>query len=92
MDNVNILKKKNTSDGWVFDVEIDEGGGSIEYEVKLSEDYFEKLALDNEKPADLVLDSFSFLLAREPKEAILRSFNIKDINKYFPEFESEIRK
>jgi hypothetical protein len=35
--------------------------------------------------------SFRFLLAREPKESILRSFGLSTIVRYFPEFEREIK-
>jgi hypothetical protein len=31
-----------------------------------------------------------FLLVREPKESILRSFDVSQIETYFPEFEAEI--
>ena len=35
-------------------------------------------------------DCFAFLLEREPKESILRSFDVSVIGGYFPEFEREI--
>jgi hypothetical protein len=34
--------------------------------------------------------SFRFLLAREPKESILSSFEIREIGRYFPEWEEEV--
>jgi hypothetical protein len=34
----------------------------------------------------LVRDSFDFLLQREPKESILREFDLSVIKRYFPEF------
>jgi hypothetical protein len=34
--------------------------------------------------------AFAFLLDREPKEAILRRFDLAVISRYFPEFESEL--
>jgi len=39
----------------------------------------------------LVEASFEFLLAREPKESILRTFNLSDIERYFPEYPKQIR-
>jgi hypothetical protein len=36
--------------------------------------------------------SFEFLLAREPKESILRSFDLPVIGRYFPEFVRVIRR
>jgi hypothetical protein len=35
---------------------------------------------------------FDFLLEREPKESILRSFDVTVIGRYFPEFETTIRR
>jgi len=40
----------------------------------------------------LVRQSFLFLLEREPKESILRSFNLTAISRYFPEYDREIGK
>ena len=34
--------------------------------------------------------SFEFLLAHEPKESILREFDIEVISRYFPEYPREI--
>jgi hypothetical protein len=39
----------------------------------------------------LVEASFEFLLNRESKESILRSFNLSDIERYFPEYPKLIR-
>ena len=41
-------------------------------------------------PVDLVRRSFVFLLEREPKESILRSFDLPVIGRYFPDYEREI--
>jgi hypothetical protein len=41
-------------------------------------------------PERLVQASFEFLLEREPKEAILRQFELADIGRYFPEYERVI--
>jgi hypothetical protein len=38
-----------------------------------------------------VEESFRFLLEREPKESILRRFNLTVISRYFPEYEREIK-
>lgn len=43
-------------------------------------------------PIALVRRSFEFLLAREPKESILRSFGLSVIGRHFPEYEREIRR
>ena len=40
----------------------------------------------------LVEASFAFLLEREPRESILREFDLPLISRYFPEYEREIRR
>ncbi len=40
--------------------------------------------------AELVAASFRFLLAREPKESIMRRFDLSVISRFFPEYESRI--
>jgi hypothetical protein len=41
---------------------------------------------------DLMKRSFEFLLAREPNTSILREFDLATIERYFPEYASEIRR
>ena len=51
----------------------------------------DRLAAGATDPTDLVRRSFAFLLEREPKEAILRSFDLPIIGRFFPEYEATIR-
>ena len=74
-----------------FLVVVEEGGSQTEHIVTLDEEYYEKLAGKEISKEELIERSFEFLLAREPKELILRSFNLKVINRYFPEYEKTIR-
>ena len=90
MIKIDILDEEKTDTGWKFRVRVSEGGPGLEYEVDLSEEYWKKLTQENEKPQDLVKRSFKFLLVRETKEAILRSFNLNTISKYFADFEDKI--
>ena len=41
-------------------------------------------------PEELLEQAFAFLLAREPKEAILTRFELPVIERYFPEFAEEM--
>jgi hypothetical protein len=41
-------------------------------------------------PENFIKAAFRFLLDREPKESILRQFDITVISRYFPEFEREL--
>lgn len=72
-------------------VEVRDGGSSTRHTVRLDATALERYG--SGAPANRLLEeSFRFLLEREPKEAILRRFEISVIGRYFPEFESEIRR
>ena len=80
------------TDGWLCQVAIAEHGTETRHSVTFTRADFQKLAASSETPEGLVRRSFEFLLAREPKESILRSFELPAIGRYFPEFEREIAK
>lgn len=77
-------------EGWTCRVTLDERG-SAEHEVRVARGDLDRLAPDATTPDDLVRRSFEFLLAREPREAILRTFALTVIGRYFPDFERSIR-
>ena len=80
------------SDGWTATVVVTEpDGSSSRHEVTIARAVLERLAPGANEPDDLVRRSFVFLLAREPKESILRSFDVAVIGRYFPEYERAIR-
>jgi hypothetical protein len=75
----------------VFEVTVGNGEATT-YTVSVAEEYCRKIAGSVVLPEELVRKSFEFLLAREPKESILRQFDLRDISRYFPEYESELSK
>ena len=80
------------SDGWTCSVHVAAAdGGSTRHEVRVTRVDLARFAPGASDPTDLVRRSFLFLLAREPKESILRSFDLPVIGRYFPEYEREIR-
>jgi hypothetical protein len=71
-----------------FAVDVTEGGSATRHEVTLSDSYYERLAGDRwGSPESLVEATFRFLLDREPKESILRRFDLQVVSTYFPSFE-----
>lgn len=74
-----------------FRVEVGEGGGSSSHEVSVPEGYPAELGLEEVDLAELVRESFRFLLERESKESILSSFELPVIARYFPAYPEEIR-
>ena len=75
-----------------FQVTVTEGASQTKHAVFLAAPYYEKLAGGKVPEKVLIEESFRFLLEREPKESILREFDLSVIARYFPVYESEIRK
>jgi hypothetical protein len=80
------------TDGWLCQVGVAEHGSATRHSVTLTRADFQKLAASGETPEGLVRRSFEFLLQREPKESILRTFALPVIGRYFPEFERDVGK
>ena len=76
-------------EGWIFEVTVS-NGNSTTHNVNLTREYYHHLLLSDTTPTKLVEGSFRFLLEREPKEMILRTFDLKIISHYFPEYERRI--
>ncbi len=74
-----------------FHVTITEGASQTSHIVSLSPRYYEKLTRKQVPQEVLIEQSFRFLLEREPKESILREFDLPLIGRYFPDYENEIR-
>jgi hypothetical protein len=79
--------------GWRCVVTVDDGQGTSHHDVTLATEQATDLAAatDGHDVERLVYETFAFLLEREPKESILRSFDLTVVSRYFPEFEAEIR-
>lgn len=76
-------------DATTFAVSVTEGPDGTQHTVTVPPDDAARLAPDR-RVEDLVRASFEFLLEREPKESILRVFDLPVISRYFPEYETEI--
>jgi hypothetical protein len=68
-----------------FVVTVEEGGRSTTHEVTVWPSDVARYA-PGATPEALLRASFEFLLAREPKESILRRFELAVIERYFPEY------
>jgi hypothetical protein len=79
-------------DGWTCCVRLVDARGSSEHRVRVRPADLDRLAPGARDPADLVRRSFEFLLEREPRRSILHSFELPLIGRYFPEYETTIRR
>ncbi len=93
MTELDIMCTREVGGDWTCQVLIsqDERGVS-EHRVRVAAADLERLDPAAPDPHLLVDRSFRFLLAREPAGSILRSFDLTEIGRYFPEFEAEIRR
>jgi hypothetical protein len=85
---IQVVKK----DADQFQVLVSDGRSQTAHLVTLKKDYYEKLTGGKARIEELVHRSFEFLLEREPKESILRKFDLPVIGRYFPEYEEEIKR
>lgn len=72
-----------------FEVRVTEGTSETTHRVTNDRP---DLAAAYDSPEAFLEACFAFLLEREPKEAILASFDVSAISRYFPEFEDAIRR
>ena len=82
--------KVDKQDENTFQVTVDEENSNSTHTVTLDDQYHKKLSGKIIPKEELIKKSFEFLLEREPKESIMSDFDLKIINKFFPEFESYI--
>jgi hypothetical protein len=73
-----------------YHVTVEEDGARTEHDVTASPADLARYG-PGVKPDRLLEASFEFLLEREPKEAILRRFDLPAIERYFPEYPRKIR-
>ncbi|MGC9347229.1 MAG: hypothetical protein ACP5JG_03730 [Anaerolineae bacterium] len=86
------VQVEERKDSYLCTVTVQEGNDATRHKATVDRDDFGRLTGGDTTPEALVRASFEFLLEREPKESILRSFNLMIINRYFPGYEREIQR
>ena len=74
----------------VYEVVV-EGDTETVHRVGMSQDYYRSLCGGTMTHEYVLIQAFRFLLEREPNTAILREFDLPDINRYFPDFEGDMK-
>jgi len=85
------IEVEEQKDG-AFRVRVIDGRGESSHSVTLAPEDYKRLTGGKIDKRELIRRSFEFLLEREPKELILRQFDLKVIGRYFPEYETEIKR
>ena len=73
-------------------VRVGDDPGATTHEVAVSAEALARFGGPRPDPQALVHESFLFLLEREPRESILRRFDLPVIERYFPEYPAEIER
>jgi hypothetical protein len=84
------VRQISHNDPLEFDIEIREPDGTTRHRVIKEDAYYERLTKKVFSESRFIEATFQFLLDREPREAILESFDVSIISRYFPEFERRI--
>ena len=93
MTELDIACERAPDGGWTCHVAISQDGRPVsEHRVRVASADLERLDPGAPEPHLLVDRSLRFLLAREPASSILRSFDLMMIARYFPDYETEIRR
>jgi hypothetical protein len=74
-----------------YRVTVEEGTSSTTHDVTVRPEDVTRYADPGTAPERLLEASFEFLLERESKESILRSFELPLIEQFFPEYPRRIR-
>ena len=93
MASISVRCDGSPEDAWTCDVTLREGGLDISrHRVRVWAADLARFTRGATDPNAIVKASFAFLLERESPTRILRSFDLTDINRFFPEYETEIRR
>ena len=71
--------------GATYRVTVEDAGSATAHDVTVTSEHIRRYAPDATAER-LIEASFEFLLEREPKESILRRFELSVIERYFPDY------
>ena len=80
-----------TDTGWQCSVTVGDDAAATLQDVSVDRETLDDLAPGME-PEELVRLSFEFLLEREPRESIMRSFELPIIGRFFGDYRDEMER
>lgn len=75
-----------------FEVTVRQQGGRTSHRVTVPDGYLAGVGVAGADPAQVVRESFAFLLEREPATSIMGAFDLPTIARFFPEYPGELRR
>jgi hypothetical protein len=85
MTTIEVMQADDAGDRFTV-VVTDDDGSATTHEVTVPDDAWARFGASFSTRKELVEASFAFLLEREPKESILRTFELSVIARYFPDY------
>lgn len=89
MQSVRVTCDPLDGGDWRCTVEVGDDAAATEHVVEVDRATLDDLA-PGATPEELVRESFAFLLEREPRESIMRSFELPMIGRFFADYPGEI--
>jgi hypothetical protein len=88
------VRAEMQGDNWLCRVSVDHAGQRTRHVVTVTPSDVERWADGSEREdvERLVAKSFDFLLQREPSSAILATFDLSVIQRYFPDYDSAFKR
>ena len=80
-----------TADGWQCSVVVGDDAAATTHEVSVDRATLDDMA-PGVPPEELVRISFEFLLEREPRQSIMRSFELPIIGRFFGDYRDEMER
>jgi hypothetical protein len=84
-----IVSCRTADSGWHCTVTLGTDAAATAHEVSVDREVLEDMA-PGATPEELVRVSFEFLLEREPREAIMRRFELPIIGRFFGDYRDEM--
>jgi len=84
------IRRLGEGDPLEFEVVVRQGGSKTTHRVSMARETHQWLTAGKHTPERCLDAAFRFLLDREPKESILKRFDMEIIGRYFPEFDREL--
>lgn len=78
-------------DAYRCEVRVGDDSGATRHMVAFEQAELDRLAPDGTTPVALVRAAFSYLLEQEPREQILRQFELDVIGRYYPGWQEAVR-
>ncbi len=86
MEPIQVFKKTGQAVEWEYMVLVGHDSHDVGFLVKVDQEHWIQLTNGRVSPEILIKKSFRFLLKKQSKSSIPRSFDLRDIQQRFPDF------